>query len=70
MATVCFVAEWEGGSDKRQVVIRIVHSKLQLPSKMSLAYITSVTTVLTLLLPEHLRMAPVRYRSVSGPMIV
>jgi hypothetical protein len=44
----------EGGSDKRQVVIQIVHSKQQFPSNVSLAYITYVTTVLILLLPEHL----------------
>jgi hypothetical protein len=44
----------ECGSDKRQVVIHIIHSKVQFPSEMSLAYVTLVTTVLILLLLEHL----------------
>jgi hypothetical protein len=39
----------EAGSDKRQVVMHIVHSKFQIPSEMSLAYITLLIKVLILL---------------------
>jgi hypothetical protein len=60
----------EGGSDKGQVAIDIVHPKLQFPSKVSLAYVTFVTTVLILPLREQLRMALVRYRSISGPLFI
>jgi hypothetical protein len=52
---------WGGGGDKRQVVIHTVHSKLQFPSKVSLAYVAFVITVLTLLLPEYLQMALIHY---------
>jgi hypothetical protein len=52
---------------KRQVVIHIVHSKLQFPSKVSPAYVIYVANVLILLLLRHFRMALVPYRTSSGP---
>jgi hypothetical protein len=58
----------ESGSDGRQLVIRIVHSKLQFRSEVSLAQVT-FGTILILLLPEHLRVARVRYRSIPDPCV-
>jgi hypothetical protein len=45
----------EDGIDKRQVVVHIVPSKLPFPSKVSLAFVTFVTTLLLLLLLDHLQ---------------
>jgi hypothetical protein len=50
---VSFLNE-EGSSNERQVVIHVIRFRLHFPSKVSLAYTTIVTTVLILLLPEHL----------------
>jgi hypothetical protein len=60
----------EDGSDKGQVVIHDVHSKLQFPSTVPLAYVTFLTKVLILLLPEKLQMAIVCYQGISRPIIV
>jgi hypothetical protein len=35
MTTVCLLLNGEYGSDKRQIIIHIVHSKLQFPSEVS-----------------------------------
>jgi hypothetical protein len=55
---------------EEQVVIHIVHSKLQCPSKMALVYVTFVTTVPVLLLLDHLWIALVCYGSMSRPIYV
>jgi hypothetical protein len=55
---------------KRRVVIHIILHKLQFSSEMPLAYVTFVTTVLILLLPEHIRIALVHYWSISRPMFL
>jgi hypothetical protein len=61
----------EDGSNKSQAVIHIIHSELQFPSKykVSLVYVTFVTTFVILLLPEHLRIALVRNHSISVPCL-
>jgi hypothetical protein len=45
---MCYAVN-ERGSDKRQVVIHVVHSKPKIPSKVSLSYVTFVPTVPILL---------------------
>jgi hypothetical protein len=50
----------EVGSDKRQVVIHIIHYKLEFPSKMSTACAAFVTKVLILLFLEHQQIVLVR----------
>lgn len=60
----------KGCNDKRQVVIHIVHFKLQFSSKMSPAHIIYIANVLTVLLLEHFRMALIPYRSNSGPNLL
>jgi hypothetical protein len=57
IVTGTVIAEWGRGL----LIIHIVHSKFQFPSKVFLAYVTFVATVLILLLPEHFRMALVHY---------
>jgi hypothetical protein len=63
--TTAWLLSGERSGDKRQVVIHMVHSKLQFLSEVSLAYVNFVTTVLIVLLSEHLWMALIR-RSVPG----
>jgi hypothetical protein len=58
----------EGDSDKGQVGIHNVYSRIQFPSKGSLAKDTFLTKVLILLLPEYLQMVVVRYGRISAPM--
>jgi hypothetical protein len=60
----------EGGSVKRQVVIHIVRSKLQFPSKIFLAchFCNQCSTIL--LFPEHFSVALVHYQSISGPIFI
>jgi hypothetical protein len=60
----------EGGCNERQVIIHIIHSELQFPWKMFLAYITFVTNILILLLPEHLQTAVTHYQSIFRPMCI
>jgi hypothetical protein len=61
---------WECGNDKRQIVIHIVHNKLQISSNLFPWCVGFVTTALNLLLPGHLRIALFCYRSTSGPMFI
>jgi hypothetical protein len=62
----CSLLNWEDDIDKRQIVIRIVHSELKFPPEVPLAHVTFVRTVLILPLPGRLTIAVVRYRNISG----
>jgi hypothetical protein len=48
----------------KDFVIQIAHSKFLFPRKFSLSYVTLVTTVLTLLLPEKFRTVLILYRNI------
>jgi hypothetical protein len=60
---LCLLVHLKGGSDKKQSSHS--HHQLQFPSEVSLAYITSVTKVLIVLLLEHLWMAAICNGSIS-----